>query len=118
MGAILSAFILVVYMFMAKDAPSNVYKSNPKKLKDYGKLLKDKDTWWFNLFYSISFGGFVGFAVYMKVYLMGTYKTEMAAFGLDIISESNVMVTAGYFGALCFRNFQRCFFVQSKCYCV
>ena len=100
-GAILSAFILVVYMFMAKDAPSNVYKSNPKKLKDYGKLLKDKDTWWFNLFYSISFGGFVGFAVYMKVYLMGTYKPEMAAFGLDVLSESNVMVTAGYFGALC-----------------
>ncbi len=100
-GAVLSLFIFIVYFFMAKDAPSDVYKSNPKKLKDYGKLLKDKDTWWFCLFYSISFGGFVGFAGYMKVYLMSTYKTEMTNFGLEILSEPNVMVTAGYFGALC-----------------
>lgn len=100
-GAVLSLFIFVVYFFMAKDAPSDVYKANPKKLKDYGKLLKDKDTWWFCLFYSISFGGFVGFAGYMKVYLMSTYKAEMTTFGLDILSEPNVMVTAGYFGALC-----------------
>ena len=100
-GAVLSLFIFIVYFFMAKDAPSDVYKANPKKLKDYGKLLKDKDTWWFCLFYSISFGGFVGFAGYMKVYLMSTYKTEMTNFGLGILSESNVMVTAGYFGALC-----------------
>lgn len=100
-GAVLSLFIFVVYFFMAKDAPSDVYKANPKKLKDYGKLLKDKDTWWFCLFYSISFGGFVGFAGYMKVYLMSTYKAEMATFGLDILAEPNVMVTAGYFGALC-----------------
>ena len=100
-GAVLSLFIFVVYFFMAKDAPSDVYKANPKKLKDYGKLLKDKDTWWFCLFYSISFGGFVGFAGYMKVYLMSTYKAEMTTFGLDILAEANVMVTAGYFGALC-----------------
>ena len=100
-GAVLSLFIFIVYFFMAKDAPSDVYKANPKKLKDYGKLLKDKDTWWFCLFYSISFGGFVGFAGYMKVYLMSTYKAEMTTFGLDILAEPNVMVTAGYFGALC-----------------
>jgi MFS transporter, NNP family, nitrate/nitrite transporter len=100
-GAVLSTFILVVYMFIAKDAPEHIYKSNPKKLKDYGKLLKDKDTWWFCLFYAISFGGFVGFAGYMKVYLMSTYKDEMSAFGLGMLSEPNVMVIAGYFGALC-----------------
>ena len=100
-GAVLSTFILVVYMFMAKDAPEDIYKSNPKKLKDYGKLLKDKDTWWFCLFYAISFGGFVGFAGYMKVYLMNTYQVDMAAFGLDVLDEGNVKVIAGYFGALC-----------------
>ena len=100
-GAVLSLFIFIVYIFMAKDAPANIYKSNPKKLKDYGKLLKDKDTWWFCLFYAISFGGFVGFAGYMKVYLMSTYKPEMTNFGLGILAEPNVMVTAGYFGALC-----------------
>lgn len=100
-GAVLSTFIFVVYMFMAKDAPADVYKANPKKLKDYGKLLKDKDTWWFCMFYAVSFGGFVGFANYMKVYLLNVYKPEMSAFGLDFIAEGNVLVVAGYFGALC-----------------
>lgn len=100
-GGVLSAIIFVAYSFMAKDAPSHIYTPRPKKLKDYGKLLKDRDTWWFNLFYSISFGGFVGFAGYMKVYLMNTYQADMSAFGIDIFNEDNVKVTAGYFGALC-----------------
>ncbi len=100
-GGVLSSIIFVAYMFMAKDAPENVYKANPKKLNDYGKLLKDKDTWWFNLFYAISFGGFVGFAGYMKVYLMNTYSTEMADLGMAWLAEENVKVMAGYFGALC-----------------
>ena len=100
-GAVLSTIIFVTYIFMAKDAPAEVYTPRPKKLRDYGKLLKDRDTWWFNLFYAVSFGGFVGFAGYMKVYLMNTYQTDMSAFGLDILNEQNVKVTAGYFGALC-----------------
>ena len=100
-GAVLSTIIFFTYMFMAKDAPSDVYKPNPKKLKDYLKLLRDKDTWWFNLFYAISFGGFVGFAGYMKVYLMNTYQPEMSSLGMDWLAEENVKVMAGYFGALC-----------------
>jgi len=100
-GALLSSIIFVAYCFMAKDAPAEVYTPNPKKLSDYAKLLKDRDTWWFNLFYAVSFGGFVGFAGYMKVYLMNTYQPEMSALGLDWFAEENVKVMAGYFGALC-----------------
>ena len=100
-GAVLSTIIFVAYMFLAKDAPLSVYKPNPKKFGDYMKLLRDKDTWWFNLFYAVSFGGFVGFANYMKVYLMNTYQADMSAIGLDILNEDNVKVMAGYFGALC-----------------
>ncbi len=100
-GAVLSTIILVTYFFMAKDAPKEVYTPRPKKVKDYLKLLKDKDTWWFNLFYAVSFGGFVGFAGYMKVYLMNSYQADMSAFGVDFLNEENVKVVAGYFGALC-----------------
>ena len=100
-GAAMAIVVFIAYLFLAKDAPETVYKKNPKKLKDYGKLLKDKDTWWFCLFYAVSFGGFVGFAGYMKVYLMNTYQPEMLAFGLDFLAEENVKVMAGYFGALC-----------------
>lgn len=100
-GAGMSLVVLLAYAFIAKNAPADVYQANPKRLKDYGKLLKDKDTWWFSLFYAISFGGFVGFAGYMKVYLMNNYQIDMAAFGLDFLDEDNVKVVAGYFGALC-----------------
>jgi len=100
-GGVLSTLIFITYMFMAKDAPEDVYKPNPKKLGDYMKLLRDKDTWWFSLFYAVSFGGFVGFANYMKVYLMNTYQIDMSAFGHDILGEENVKVVAGYFGAIC-----------------
>jgi len=93
-------YVWIAYLFLAKNAPSSVYKARPKKVSDYLKLLKDKDTWWFNLFYAISFGGFVGFAGYMKVYLMNTYQADMSAFGVDILNEPNVKVIAGYFGAL------------------
>jgi MFS transporter, NNP family, nitrate/nitrite transporter len=100
-GGVMSIVVFIAYAFIAKNAPESVYKARPKKLSDYGKLLKDKDTWWFNLFYAVSFGGFVGFAGYMKVYLMNTYQVDMSAFGLDVLDESNVRVVAGYFGALC-----------------
>ena len=100
-GGILSAIILITYIIMAKDAPPEVYTPRKKRVSDYLKLLKDKDTWWFSLFYAVSFGGFVGFANYMKVYLMSVYKPEMAQIGMNILGESNVKVVAGYFGALC-----------------
>ena len=100
-GGVLSTIILIAYSLMAKDAPAEVYTPRKKKVADYLKLLKDKDTWWFSLFYAVSFGGFVGFANYMKLYLMNVYKPEMAQIGVHILSESNVNVVAGYFGALC-----------------
>jgi len=99
-GAVMAIVVFIAYAFLAKNAPQSVYKPRPKKVADYLKLLRDKDTWWFNLFYAISFGGFVGFAGYMKVYLMNSYQADMSAFGLDILGEPNVKVIAGYFGAL------------------
>ena len=99
-GAVMAIVTFIAYAFLAKDAPADVYTARPKKLKDYGKLMKDKDTWWFALFYAISFGGFVGFAGYMKVYLMSTYSVDMGIFGIDVFNEPNVKVIAGYFGAL------------------
>jgi len=96
----LASILFITYAVIAKDAPSDIYKVRPKKLKDYWKLLKDKDTWWFNLFYAISFGGFVGFGVFLKLYLTDTYPTEMEELGLAWFNESNIKVMAGYFGAL------------------
>ncbi len=100
-GAIFASLMFVVYAIIAKDAPPEVYKVRKKKLSDYAKLLRDKDTWWFNLFYAISFGGFVGFGVFLKLYLTDTYPEEMNAFGLTWFAEESIKITAGYFAALC-----------------
>lgn len=101
LSGILAVFIFLMYLIMAKDAPKEVYVPRPKKLLDYVRLLKDGDTWWFNLFYAVSFGAFVGFAVYMKVYLLATYFDEMEIFGEDVLKEENIQVVAGGFAALC-----------------
>jgi len=100
-AAILSLLVFVTYVLMAKDAPKDVYVPRPKHLSDYVRLLKDRDTWWFNLFYAVSFGAFVGFAMYMKVYLMAMYIDEMEVFGVEVLREENIHVVAGYFAAFC-----------------
>ena len=98
-GGLLNLIVFVLYIILAKDAPKEIYTPRPKKVSDYIKLLKDKDTWWFSLFYAISFGGFVGFASYMKVYLMNTYADDLLEFGKTYLNEENIKVVAGYIGA-------------------
>ena len=75
---------LVVYAIMAKDSPEC---PPPKPLTEYLKVLRDKDAWWFMLFYSVTFGGFVGLASSLTIYFNDQY-------GL-------APVTAGYLTAAC-----------------
>jgi len=50
-------------------------------------VLKEPDTWWFNLFYMVTFGGFVGLASFLAIFFHDQY-------GLS-------RVMAGNFAALC-----------------
>lgn len=75
---------LIVYLGLAKDAPSS---PPPKSMGEYMAVLKDKDAWWFMFFYSITFGGFSGLASSLAIYFNNQY-------GLS-------PVTAGYFTAAC-----------------
>ena len=51
--------VLVVYSRFAKDAPGHFKQ---KHLADYAKMLGSRDAWLFMFFYSLTFGGFSGFA--------------------------------------------------------
>ena len=52
--------VLISFVIFAKDAPTRVER---KTLRDYAQVLvANRDSWWFMLFYSITFGGFSGFA--------------------------------------------------------
>ncbi len=78
------AITLVIYTLYAKDSP----ECPPRKsLHQYLKVLGDKDTWWFMLFYSVTFGGFVGMASSLTLYFNDEYALSP--------------VVAGYFTAAC-----------------
>jgi len=74
----------LVVAFLAKDAPG---KARAKTLADYVAVLKQADTWWLCLMYSVTFGGFVGLSTFLPIFFHDQY-------GLDKVS-------AGNFGALC-----------------
>ena len=44
-----------------------------RSLADYAEVLRMRDTWWFCLFYSITFGGFVGLASFLNVFFLSQY---------------------------------------------
>ncbi len=75
---------LLVFVLLARDSPN---QPAPKPLAAYGAVLKHADTWWFCLFYSVTFGGFVGLAVFLNSFFFLQY-------GLD-------KVQAGYFATAC-----------------
>src|SRR5262249_15905642 len=56
---------LTVFIFFAKDSPR---QPAPRPLSAYANVLKMRDTWWFCLFYAVTFGGFVGLASFLNVF--------------------------------------------------
>lgn len=75
---------LGIFVVSAKNAPN---RPQPKAMKDYLKALADPDSWWFMLFYSVTFGGFLGLASTLPGYFHDQY-------GFD-------PVKAGYYTAAC-----------------
>lgn len=68
----------VVFLLCAKDSPS---QPAPKRLADYVAVLRELDTVWFCLFYSITFGGFVGLASFLGVFFHDQYGVDKVVAG-------------------------------------
>lgn len=62
--------VLVVYTIFAKDSPK---QPAAKSLSAYFDVLKVGDAWWFMLFYSVTFGGFVGLSSSLPIYFNAQY---------------------------------------------
>lgn len=75
---------LAVFTLLAKESPT---QPKPKKLADYFLILKEADSFWFCLFYSITFGGFVGLASFLGIFFYDQYDLSK--------------ITAGHLTALC-----------------
>jgi MFS transporter, NNP family, nitrate/nitrite transporter len=77
------AIVLVVFSLLAKDSPNRAAKQS---VSSYLLALRVPELWWFCLFYSVTFGGYVGLSSFMPLLLRDQY--HVAA------------VTAGYLTAL------------------
>ena len=82
--------VFVIYACFAKDAP---ICSRSKTLRDYGQLLRQTDAHWFCLFYTVSFGGFVGLASSLVIYFTGEY-------GLSPVQAGQCAAACTLIGAL------------------
>jgi NNP family nitrate/nitrite transporter-like MFS transporter len=65
---LVAAFLF--YLVAAKDSPE---QPAPKPITAYAEVLKDKDAWWFMLFYSVSFGGFVGLSSSLAIWFTDSF---------------------------------------------
>ncbi|WML26716.1 nitrate/nitrite transporter [Neobacillus sp. OS1-33] len=83
-------FVFILYIFLAKDAPS---QPAPKAVTEYLKVFKQKDTWYFCLLYSVTFGGFVGLSSFLSIFFVDQYDLSKVRAG-DFVT---LCVAAGSF---------------------
>ena len=88
---------LALFVIFAKDSPN---QPAPRSLADYAGVLRMRDTWWFCLFYSITFGGFVGLASFLNVFFLSQYGLSRVEAGnfttLCVIAGSFLRPFGGY----------------------
>jgi len=62
---------LIVFALVARD---NGVLPPPTSLSEYWTFLKHRELWWFNLYYSVTFGVFVGLASFLSIFLNDQYN--------------------------------------------
>jgi len=84
------AVVAVIFFLFAKDAPNSLKKS---ETTEYAAVLKEKDTYSFCLFYGVTFGGFVGLASFLSIFLRDQYGVS----GIMAGDLTTVCVAVGSF---------------------
>ncbi len=80
---------LALFLLLAKESPM---RPSPQRLAHYLRVLKEPDTWWFNLFYMVTFGGFVGLASFLAIFFHDQY-------GLSRIMAGNLTALCVFAGS-------------------
>ena len=96
LGIIPMAISMVLLQIFAKEPPDR----EVKKLKDYLKILVDRDVWIFNLIYSVTFGGFIGLASFLPTLFHDYYHIPKQSVGIyvtiGVIAASLLRVVGGW----------------------
>jgi NNP family nitrate/nitrite transporter-like MFS transporter len=70
--------VWIAFFFLAKDAP---VQRTVKSWKDYASLIRVGDSAWFCFLYSLTFGGFSGFASYLSIFFRDQYHVSKVTAG-------------------------------------
>ena len=64
-------------LLFAKEPPD----PEKKKMKDYLKIIIEKDAWVFNIMYIVSFGGYIGFTTFLPTFFHDAYEVPKQTWG-------------------------------------
>lgn len=85
--------IVLVFIYFSLFARNSPNRPAPKRLSEYGNVLKQRDAWVFCALYCVTFGGFVGLANYLTIFFNAQYGLS-AVQAADI---TTICVIAGSF---------------------
>jgi NNP family nitrate/nitrite transporter-like MFS transporter len=83
------AVVLLAFVLMAKDSPT---RPAGLPVSRYLAAMKHGDIWWFCLFYSITFGGFVGLGTFLPLFFHNQY-------GLSATEAGTLTALAAFLGS-------------------
>ena len=91
------ATVFVVFAWLARDSPKRVAATS---LRSYGAVLREHDTLWLSFLYSLTFGGFVGFASFLTTFFHEQYQLTRVTAGdfttLVVVSGSLLRPVGGW----------------------
>jgi MFS transporter, NNP family, nitrate/nitrite transporter len=89
--------VFVTYILISKNPPN---QPEPQPIINYLKVFKQKDTWYFCLLYSVTFGGFIGLTSYLSIFFADQYGLSRVQAGdfvtLCVIAGSCVRPIGGF----------------------
>ncbi len=87
---------MILLQVFAKEPPDRENKS----LKDYLKVLVDRDAWIFNLMYMVTFGGYIGLTSFLPTLFHDQYGIPKQSIGqysaLIIVAASILRISGGW----------------------
>ena len=97
LGLLPVLLVLAVTLWLAQESPK---RPIPKRWGEYLAVLQEGDCWWFNLFYGITFGGFVGLASFLVIFFHDQYGLSKVMAGnaaaLCVLAGSLFRPVGGY----------------------